>query len=77
MHPPVSGAVAAVDAAVPATSTCCGSAVDFRYLGKFTAQPIMAGLFFYCGTLFPASGVCCDLAGLGLTLAQLGTIPRP
>ena len=43
-HPPVSGAAAAVDAAVLAISTCCGSAADFNPFTN-SAQPIMAGLF--------------------------------
>jgi hypothetical protein len=52
MHPPA--ADGAADAAVPATSTCCGPAVNFRHLGDFS--PTHHGWVFYCQPSAPAFG---------------------
>ena len=46
-HPPVSGGASAVDAAVPATSTCCGSAVDFTILWRIQPGQSWPGFFVF------------------------------
>ena len=44
-YPPVSGAAAAMAVAVPATSTCCGSAADFNILWHIQPSQSWLGCF--------------------------------